>query len=74
MNGLLVIEWAGTLCSLIGAVLNARHRIEGFYVWTLGNAFWIYLAVNKELWGLLSMTLVFTVINFIGVYSWKKKG
>jgi len=68
----IMLEWAGTLCSLTGAILNARHRIEGFYVWTLGNIFWISLAIMKEMYGLLFMTLVFTVINFIGIYSWRK--
>jgi len=73
MELLVIIEWAGTLCSLLGAILNARKMREGFYIWTVGNVFWIMLALSKHLYGMLTMTLVFTVINFIGIYSWKKK-
>ena len=71
--GLIIIEWLGTICSLSGAILNARHRVEGFYIWTVGNVFWITLALSKHLYGMLTMTLVFTVINFVGIYSWRKR-
>jgi nicotinamide riboside transporter PnuC len=73
MDPLLIVEWIGTACSLVGALLNARNRIEGFYVWTVGNVFWIILALSREMYGLLTMTLVFTVINFIGIYSWRRR-
>jgi hypothetical protein len=67
------LEIVATSCSIIGALLNAFLRIEGFYVWCFGNVAWMYLGYRKKLWGLLLTFAIFTVLNILGIIVWAAK-
>jgi len=68
------------ILSIVGAILNARKKIIGFYIWTLSNVFWISLNVhlyfqgNSEVISQIIMFVIYTILNFYGIYKWKKMG
>ena len=68
------------ILSLVGAFFNARKKIVGFYIWTLSNIFWILLNVhlyiqgNPEVVSQIIMFLIYSILNFYGIYQWKKMG
>ena len=65
-----IIEWAATLLSGVGAIINANKSITGFYVWSVANILWISFALKHKHWGLLVMNVIFLGINIFGIYSW----
>ncbi len=67
-----IIEWAATVASIVGAVMNAQLNIWGFYVFMLGNCFWISFSIKHRHWGLLVTQLLFFVLNVYGVYVWAR--
>ena len=66
------------ILSLVGAFLNARKQIIGFYIWTLSNIFWILLNIhlyfegNPEVISQIIMFLIYSLLNFYGIYQWRK--
>jgi len=68
------------ILSIVGAILNARKLIIGFYIWTLSNVFWIalnihlYIQGNPEVVSQIIMFVIYTILNFYGIYKWKKMG
>ena len=77
-----IASWLGYIAlalSLYGAYLNARKRISGFYIWIISNAFWmglngyIYFKGNTEILSQIFMFFIYTLLNFYGIYEWKKK-
>lgn len=67
-----IIEWAATLLSVVGAIINANKSITGFYVWSVANILWISFALKHKHYGLLVMNVIFLGINIFGIYSWGK--
>ncbi len=67
-----MIGWIAFSLALIGAVLNARKRVEGFYFWLLSNGFFIWLNVTQRQWGETATFIMFTVVTCYGIYNWRK--
>jgi hypothetical protein len=62
-----------SLASIVGGVINARGRIEGFYIWMLGSGIWGALCIfEPSMLGQLPMWLANFVISAYGINSWKK--
>ena len=66
-----IIEWTATFLGILGAILNAKLIIDGFYasfyVWILANVFWVMFAVKHKHWGLLVLSIVYAVINVFAI-------
>ena len=63
-----------SLASIIGGVINARGRIEGFYIWMLSSGGWGVLCVlEPSMLGQLPMWLAYFGISAYGVRMWKRK-
>jgi hypothetical protein len=63
-----------SLASIVGGVINARGRIEGFYIWMLASGIWGALCIlEPSMLGQLPMWLAYFVISVYGVKIWKKK-
>ena len=69
-----LLEGAATGLALIGAVLNARARVEGFYVWIVADALWIWWALGVEGYGLAALMLVYIAICIGGIRQWRRAG
>jgi len=65
-----VIEWAATTLSVVGALLNAKLNIFGFYLFIIANLLWMSFSWKHKHWGLLVMNLIFLALNIYGIYTW----
>jgi len=67
-----MITWLFSAISIIGAILNARKRVEGFYIWVVGNMCWVvYDAIIGE-YAQSFLFLFFTGISVYGILQWRK--
>jgi hypothetical protein len=71
----MITMWFGivlSVASIIGGVINARGRIEGFYIWMLTSGAWGGLCIlEPSMLGQLPMWLAYFVISAYGVKRWK---
>ena len=68
-----IVEWVATAFSLIGAVLNSLLNIYGFYLFIVGNIFWMSFAWKHRHYGLMFLNFVFLILNLYGIYVWKMR-
>ncbi len=68
-----VIEWTATIFSLVGAVLNTLKMIEGFYLFSIGNLFWISFSIKHRHFGLLATNIIFLILNILALFIWNNK-
>ena len=62
-----------SVASIVGGVINARGRIEGFYIWMVGSAVWGALCIfEPSMLGQLPMWLAYLAISAYGIKMWKK--
>jgi hypothetical protein len=62
-----------SIASIIGGVINARGRIEGFYVWMVGSGVWGALCLcEPSMLGQLPMWVANFLISVYGVKMWGK--
>ena len=65
-----ILEWAATLLSIIGALLNAFLLKQGFYIWVVSNSIWIYIGIKNKMYGMALTFLVFLIISIMGIIYW----
>jgi len=68
-----MIPWILSAVSILGAILNTRKRVEGFYVWNIGNIGWILyivLTAQKDLYGQILLWLAYIGVCCYGIYNW----
>jgi len=68
-----LISWILTVISVIGAILNARKSIWGFYIWLPVNVAWIVYNFKIGQPGQAVLFLVYTVISTWGIIQWRKR-
>jgi nicotinamide riboside transporter PnuC len=61
------------LFTLSGTVLNSRKNIWGFYIWIIANLMWLIITWSISDASLTIQYLVFLILNFYGIWQWKKK-
>lgn len=68
-----VMEWAATVTGVIGAIIVASNTSMSKYGWiafltsSLTCSIFAYMS---ELWGLLTLQLVFILTNLLGLWRW----
>jgi len=67
-----MIEWMATALSLAGYALNVKKSRWGFVVWIAANTIWIWVGIQKDLWGLVLTMSVYTAMSVWGFISWSK--
>ncbi|MDP3882137.1 MAG: nicotinamide mononucleotide transporter [Nanoarchaeota archaeon] len=65
-----VIEWIATILSLTGAFMIAYKYVNGYYVWIVANALWIFFAWKHKHYGLLVLSISYMIINIVGLVKW----
>lgn len=61
------------LLSIIGAVLNAKKHISGFYIWIASDILWmVYGAMIEEITLIINF-FVFGLIAVYGIKNWGNK-
>lgn len=66
------MEQVIVLFALLGAVLNAHKRIEGFYVWLATDMLAALFLFTQELYYMSTMYLLFSASCVYGIWHWKK--
>ena len=67
-----VFTWIVTGIAVLGVILNIKKRVEGFHLWTLSNAAWIYIDHKAGLDAQAGMFVVYTGLSIWGIYEWRK--
>ena len=67
-----MIGWKIKVMGIIGAILNAKGKVSGFYFWIPMNIGWIILFVFKSEFAPSVLFAVYTVISVMGIITWKK--
>lgn len=66
------LQALGLVTSYIGAELNARQKVEGFYLWIFGNIALGALHLVTGLWLLLVLDLLYLRVNIMGIGRWRQ--
>jgi len=66
------LQFAGAVCAFGGAVLNARLKIQGFYLWITANVLLCIVHAAAGLWLLCVLDIVYVRINLTGIEQWER--
>ena len=69
---LIAVSWIITSVSVLGAVLNARKDIKGFYIWLGANTGWIAYNIVIGEYALAVLFVVYNVICVYGIRQWRR--
>jgi len=58
--------------ALVGSILNANKRVEGFYFWLCANGLGIYLFIGSKLYYIAGLYFVYSIIALYGIWRWGK--
>jgi nicotinamide riboside transporter PnuC len=67
------LTWAIVPLSLLGGVLNAKAKIQGYYVWIVANLLWVAFDIYIDNYAQAALMLTYTGISAFGIYSWRKQ-
>lgn len=67
------LMWVVTLAAICGALLNARQKVSGFYVWIVTNTCLVAYNVYQTQYAQAVLFLVYTGISVVGIISWRKQ-
>ena len=68
-----IIGWILTTNSITGAFLNSRKKIQGFYLWTVGNFGWVLWALYHEIYPQAILFFIYLMTSIYGIIEWRKK-
>lgn len=66
------LQGLGVITGYAGAELNARMRIEGFFLWLVSNIALGILHASTGLWLLLVLDVLFFRVNLVGIRHWSR--
>ena len=64
--------WIFTFLTVVGAILNAKKRIEGFYVWLFSNTCWFIYNITIREYAQASVYVALSVVTIYGICQWRK--
>lgn len=67
------LQGIGLITAYVGADLNSRLRISGFYVWLASNITLAVLHAATGLWLLFLLDIMFFRLNVRGVLTWSRE-
>lgn len=70
----ITIQIAILFTGIAGAFLNARHRVEGFYLWILCNSLLIASSIKTAQFGITALYLTYTGLCVYGIVRWRQQG
>ena len=66
------MDWICAITTLISVELIARHKWQGWAVGVANQLLWLLLILQRELWGLLPLTIVLTWRNLAALRVWMR--
>ena len=73
MNYTELIGWAGFIFIIFGYYLNAKKKINCFYIWGIGNMIYFIYGILTQTIPLAAMSTFLLGINLYGWFQWNKK-
>jgi nicotinamide riboside transporter PnuC len=67
------VSWLLALFSIMGTVFNIKKKILCFYLWAIGEIFWIALDLHNSQYGRVFLDVVHLGMAVWGIYSWRKE-
>lgn len=67
-------DWVCGAITVIGIEMTGRKMWQGWAVGLGNQAFWLLLIFTRELWGLLPLTIVLTVLYAKYLVKWYREG
>ena len=67
-----IITWIVIGVSIIGVILNAQKKINGFYFWMVANFSWVIIDIYKGIYAQAVLFIFYFCMCFYGIYMWKK--
>jgi nicotinamide riboside transporter PnuC len=58
--------------ALVGSVLNANRKVEGFYFWIVANLLGMWLFFDIQLYFMMGLYFVYTCIALYAVWRWQQ--
>lgn len=66
-----VIQLLIAATGLLGHLFIARKNHIGYWFWIIGNLLTIYVSWSKELYILVGLFVIYTVISLVAIHQWK---
>jgi len=63
------MNWIAMGLGILGAILNARLNVLGFFVWIVANSLWIYIFWGNN-WPAVGQFAIFNIVCVIGIFKW----
>ena len=67
------ISWPLAMLSITGTIFNVKKKVACFYLWVIGEIFWMFLDFKNGQYGRMFLDVVHLGMAFWGIYSWRKK-
>jgi len=67
-----IIIFLITIFSLIGAVLNVKKKVAGFYIWVFTNSAWVIVDCYKGIYWQGALFSVYAILAIYGIREWRK--
>ena len=66
------LTWLVAIASLIGAFLNARKNVKGFYIWVVTNLCWVAYDIYISQYAQAFLFLAYMGISIYGIVTWRR--
>ncbi|MDR1628547.1 MAG: nicotinamide mononucleotide transporter [Oscillospiraceae bacterium] len=63
-------SWLLALLSITGTIFNIKKKVVCFYLWALGEVFWIIFDFRNGQYGRVFLDFVHLGMAFWGIHSW----
>lgn len=67
-----MIGWIAVILSIVGIILNAKHKMSCWPVWIASNVFWVIHAIDGVDIPAVVLWFVFMGFNVYGWYQWRR--
>lgn len=65
------ITWILAIVSLSGNIFNIKKKYICFYIWALGEVFWLILDIYNHVYGRAFLDLMQLGFALWGIYEWQ---
>jgi nicotinamide riboside transporter PnuC len=65
------ITWLLTSISLLGSFFNIKKKVACFYIWAIGEVFWMILDINNHVYGRAFLDFTSLCFALWGIYEWQ---
>lgn len=66
------ITWLLAILSLSGNIFNIKKKVTCFYIWTIGEIFWLALDLTNAVYGRSFLDLIQFIMAVWGIVEWKR--